>query len=180
MKPRCRWLIAGKLVPYRLLVALIENRRVDGKVRQEQIADLGSIDGYLLSGFYPDGAPADEQWHRASVQARRQFWIDALERLERLANRVSAEAREGIIEAIMRRIPILTEDDRRTADLFEWKHLASSLHRMNDGTRKMIESSERAREKIDQNLAELRQENDREAAGIVQAQTEVRKRLPRI
>jgi hypothetical protein len=179
VKPRCRWLIGGKLVPHRLLVALIENRRVDGKVRQEQIADLGSIDGYLLSGFYPDGAPADEQWHRASVQARRQFWLGALERLDRLANRVSAEAREGIIEAIMGRIPILTEDDRRAADLFEWKHLASSLHRMSHETKKMIESSERARATIDQNLAGLRQEDDRQTANMVRAQTEVLKRLPR-
>jgi hypothetical protein len=179
MKPRCRWLIAGKLVPYRLLVALIVNRRVDGKVRQEHIADLGSIDEYMLPGFYPDGAPSDEQWHRGSVQARRQFWLGAFEKLERLGNRVSAEHREAFIEEMMRRIPIPTSEERRTADLFEWKHLALSMQTMNHQTKKMIKSSEQARARIDQNLAGLRQEDDRETATMARAQTEVLKRLSR-
>jgi hypothetical protein len=56
MRPRCRWRIGVEhgveLQPYRLLVSLIENRRVDGKVRQEHVASLGAIDGHLLPSFY--------------------------------------------------------------------------------------------------------------------------------
>jgi hypothetical protein len=35
-----------------LLVSLSEIRRVDGKVRQDHIADLGAIDGIMLPSFY--------------------------------------------------------------------------------------------------------------------------------
>jgi hypothetical protein len=180
MKPRCRWLIAGKLVPYRLLVALIENRRVDGKVKQEQVADLGSIDGYLLPGFYPDGAPADEQWHRASVQARHEFWRVVLDGvLPRLANRVSEEAREGIVATILQRIPIPTGDDCRASNLYEWKHIASRWQDMNRSTNESIKLHVKMRDKIDRELAGLRQTSDRETENIVTAQTEVLKHLSR-
>ena len=56
MRPRCRWRIGLDqdviLVPYRLLVSLIANKRVEGKVRQEHVADLGAIDGHLLPMFF--------------------------------------------------------------------------------------------------------------------------------
>ena len=62
MKPRCRWRIGVDhglaLVPYRLHVQLAENRRVDGKVRQEHVADLGAIDGAMLADFWA-GIDAD-------------------------------------------------------------------------------------------------------------------------
>jgi hypothetical protein len=127
MKPRCRWLIDGKLTPYRLLVALIENRRIGGKVRQEHVADLGSIDGYLLPGFYPAGAPAVDKWRHASVIARDEFWKYVRVVLARLANRVSAEAADSIVAAIAQRIPIPTADDIWAADLIELKSAARSF-----------------------------------------------------
>ena len=39
-KPRCRWRIGQEevLAPYRLKVILVENKRVNGKVKQETIA----------------------------------------------------------------------------------------------------------------------------------------------
>jgi hypothetical protein len=180
MKPRCRWLIAGKLVPHRLLVALIENRRVDGKVKQEQIADLGSIDGYLLSGFYPDGAPADEQWHRASVQARLRFWRVVLDDvLPRLANRVSEEVREGIVASILQRIPIPTGDDCRASNLYEWKHIASGWQDMNNQTIGSIKTHLKMRDKIDHEIAGLQHDADRESANIAKAQAAVLKHSSR-
>ena len=49
MKPRCRWYIGKeeKLEPYRLKAILVENKRVNGKVKQETIAVLGSIDALI-------------------------------------------------------------------------------------------------------------------------------------
>jgi hypothetical protein len=54
LRPRCRWRIGGGRVPYRLLVAVIENRRVNGKVRQEHVADLGAIEGHWLPSFFAE------------------------------------------------------------------------------------------------------------------------------
>ena len=52
--PRCRWRIGDdeQLAPYRLKVLLVENRRVNGKVKQETIAQLGSIDATWLPEFW--------------------------------------------------------------------------------------------------------------------------------
>jgi hypothetical protein len=64
MKPRCprriglSELLAEPIAPYRLQVALIENRRVAGRVRQEHVADLGSVAGYLLPEFWTSLDPA--------------------------------------------------------------------------------------------------------------------------
>jgi hypothetical protein len=180
MKPRCRWLIAGKLVPYRLLVALIENRRVNGKVKQEQIADLGSIDGYMLPGFYPDGPPVDEQWHRASVEARRQFWRVLLDDvLPRLANRISAEDRDKIVTSIWKRIPMPTGDDGRASDLYDWKHIASSWQELNRQTNESIKTYVQMRDKINREIAGLRRDADRETANLAKAQAAVLKRSAR-
>jgi hypothetical protein len=92
---RWRWRIGppggAELVPHRLLVALIENRRVDGKVRQAHVAELGAIDGHLLSAFYAalepatvnailSGAEGMEAWYRASVRARVAPVLAALQR----------------------------------------------------------------------------------------------------
>ena len=46
LKPRCRWRIGREeeLAPYRLKVVLVDNKRVNGKVKQETIAVLGSIE----------------------------------------------------------------------------------------------------------------------------------------
>src|SRR5215475_3147045 len=77
MRPRCPWRIGVDqgiaLQPYRLFVSLVENHRVNGKVRQNHIADLGAIDGCLLSGFYAGVEPATvgailtDAWRRSSI-----------------------------------------------------------------------------------------------------------------
>src|SRR6516162_988788 len=59
-KPRCRWRIgldpeAGfdlALVPYRLQVQLIENRREGSRIRQEHVADLGAVDAWFIPEFW--------------------------------------------------------------------------------------------------------------------------------
>jgi hypothetical protein len=68
VKPRCRWRIGLGAVdtaiaihipaPYRLQVQLVENRRVEGKVRQELTSISCSVDGHLLPEFWRGVDPA--------------------------------------------------------------------------------------------------------------------------
>jgi hypothetical protein len=92
---------------------LAECRRIDGKVKQEHIADLGSIEGCLLLSFWagiePEHANAArlnlEEWFKASIRARIAFWRPLEEKLARLANRVNEDERAAIRAAIEKRIP---------------------------------------------------------------------------
>jgi hypothetical protein len=173
MKPRCRWRIKG-LVPYRLLVALIENRRIDGKVRQEHIADLGSIAGHLLPGFYPDGPPADDRWHYASLLERHEYWLKVDELMLRLANRVSAEAVELIVARIEDRIPRPTGgDDQRMFDLIQWKQAARGAQHFYRCANREIERHERTLVKTQRELVEARKSADALSTEMVKAQIEV-------
>src|ERR1017187_370375 len=117
MRPRCRWRIGAGvtediwLVPYRLLVSLVETRRIDGKVRQECVADLGAIDGHLLPGFYAGLDPAtvanicEDDWPARSECHRAGFWQSVDKRLARLGNRLAAEAEHAIRRALHDRVP---------------------------------------------------------------------------
>jgi hypothetical protein len=60
----------------RLQVSLVETSRIDGKVRHEHIASIGSVD------VLP------------SVEDRLAFWQRLHERLAKLSNRVDATARD--------------------------------------------------------------------------------------
>jgi hypothetical protein len=126
MHPRCRWRIGAgevKLQPYRLLVGIVENRRVEGKVRQEIVADLGAIDGYLLPGFYAGLDPiiAENEmgslhWRCASLYARAAFWQALHEKLSRLANRIDAQTAAALMAAIHSRIPMLRDGEMQSID----------------------------------------------------------------
>jgi hypothetical protein len=80
--------------PSRLQVSIVETRRLDGRVRHEHIASLGSIETPL------------------SVSGRIVFWQQVNERLGRLSNRVVAAAQGKIRGDIHARIPMVTLDER--------------------------------------------------------------------
>jgi hypothetical protein len=94
MKPRCRWRIGVdqgvKPAPYRLEASLAENRRVDGKVQQEHVVSLGTIDAHLLPFFWNRLDPEvlakarSEDWELRSIRARQAFWEATKPRLGRL------------------------------------------------------------------------------------------------
>ena len=138
IKPRCRWRIGVEhgieLAPYRLNVAVVENRRIDGKVRQSCLVQLGSFEGAWLPDFYADVDPdlADQikadvamkveyatitpevakgmqievaTWQRRSAQKRYQYWEDLDRRLSRLGNRIDPKTEAAIREQIHERIP---------------------------------------------------------------------------
>ena len=156
MKPRCGWRIEG-VVPYRLQVSLVENKRVDGKVRQEHIADLGAIDGYMLPSFYPDGAPQDEAWTRQSVRLRDAFWQNIEQVLSRLGNRIDPEYRNELRAAIHARIPMLTVDEREALPKWQTKEQVFAWHRMADMYVSLITQAEKDSAQHEQAIKHLRE-----------------------
>lgn len=83
----------------RLPASLIETRRVDGKVRHEHIASLGSIATPLI------------------VADRIAFWRRLHERLAKLDNRLDGEAQAKLLGVVHARIPMVTADEQRTLQL---------------------------------------------------------------
>jgi hypothetical protein len=79
----------------RLQVSVVESRRVDGRVRVEHIAALGSV-----------GEPA-------TIAERVAFWGNLHRRLDALSNRIGEDDRAKIIGAIYARIPMVTVDEQR-------------------------------------------------------------------
>ena len=80
---------------HELQVSLCETRWVDGRVRQEHIAQFGSVE-----------VPQ-------SVEERIAFWKRLHERLARLSNRIDANALGKILGDIHTRIPMVTLDEQR-------------------------------------------------------------------
>ena len=118
-------------MPYRLKVILVENKRVNGKVKQETIAVLGSIDAMLLPEFW-DGVDKKavaklktEKWELYSLQARIAFWKIANPRLKRLANRLGPDIKRIRIAA-HKRVPWPMEAGKRRLEILEAKERLDS------------------------------------------------------
>jgi len=74
---------------------IFESRRENGKVRHEHLASLGSIETPL------------------SVATRIEFWRRLHERLDQLSNRLDAETRGKVMDAVHARVPMVTPDEQR-------------------------------------------------------------------
>jgi len=116
----------------RVQVSLVETSRIEGKVRHEHIASLGSV-----------------EWP-PSVEARITFWQRLHERLAKLSNRVDATAQAKILGDIHTRIPMVTLDEQRALQLRNAEadeRFWSSLHDMNEvkveGHRQLVATAER-------------------------------------
>ena len=87
-------------------IELVENRRIDGRVRQEHVADLGSVPGWLLPEFRAGLDPETvaktktEDWDTRSIKARMAFWDQAKPRLDHLANRLDPKTFRIIIHPL--------------------------------------------------------------------------------
>jgi len=84
---------------HRLQVSIVETRRVDGKVRHEHVASLGSI-----------ADPTD-------ARDRLAFWLKLHERLASLSNRVDAAMQAIIFGKVHERIPMVLPDEQRALQL---------------------------------------------------------------
>ena len=163
VKPRCRWRIGVehglKLVPYRLNVALAENKRADGKVRQEHIAQIGSIDASWLPEFWEGIDPAlaakikGESWEMNSLRARTAFWKDANHRLKQLANRLGPDMKRIRIAAHAR-VPYPMEPERKKLELLEAKEDFDLARSQLEASKKIIPISKKLVKKAQENLAE--------------------------
>jgi hypothetical protein len=151
--PRCRWAIqvpgSSPLEPYRLKVLLIENTRINGKVKQSLVATLGSIDATLLDYFYGEIAPeiaaglrcAD--WRHRSLTERQAFWNGVLERMGAIGdNRLSADDRKAIRRAIHRVIPWVMEEEKKELTLLDAKRDCRSIKRMRENWEERAERHE--------------------------------------
>jgi hypothetical protein len=85
--------------PNRLQISVVETRRLDGRVRHEHIASLGSIETPL------------------SVAGRIVFWQRVNERLGKLSNRIDPAMQGKVRGDIHARIPMVTLDEQRALQL---------------------------------------------------------------
>jgi hypothetical protein len=84
--------IRSRLHHRRLQISLIDTRRIDGRVRQEHVAALGSV-------------PPD-----MSVQDRVAFWTKLHPRLSRLDNRLDPSTRARIMGELHKIVPMVPPD----------------------------------------------------------------------
>jgi hypothetical protein len=116
---------------------LVENTRVNGKVKQELVATLGSIDATLLDSFWAD-VGEDElvrlrvpDWRHRSLRARTDFWQGVLERMGKVGNnRLSQDQRKAIRREIHKVVPWVMEAEKKELEdldareeLAAWKRL---------------------------------------------------------
>jgi hypothetical protein len=83
----------------RLQVSLVETHRVDGKVRHEHVASLGSV-------------PLPP-----SIADRVAFWSRLHERLAKLSNRLGPDLHGKVLGDVHAKVPMPTADEQRTLQL---------------------------------------------------------------
>jgi hypothetical protein len=152
MRPRCRWVIdkTRRMEPYRLKVALVENTRVDGKVKQELVATLGSIDATWLDSFW--AAVGDDElarfrvpdWRHQSLKARRAFWQDVLARMGKIGdNRLTQDQRKAIRREIHKVVPWVMEHERTELELAEAKREFKAAQKSQANTQAMVVANDK-------------------------------------
>src|SRR4051794_40517820 len=101
----------------RLKVYVVENARRDGKVVQETVAYLGSVDTRALL------ANGDERRELLSVRERITIWEVANSKLKNLINRLGGEAEvKRLRMAVHARVPWPMEAERERMRLLEEAH----------------------------------------------------------
>jgi hypothetical protein len=137
----------------RLKVYIVENHRRNGRVAQEIVAYLGSIEAELL---VPPGERECE-----SISARIAFWETANPKLKNLANRLGDETRR-LRMAVHARIPWPKEPERERLEMLKAKAKAELWHGLYSQTAKMIEANENLMARVSEQNKELRRDALRE------------------
>jgi hypothetical protein len=105
--------------PNRLQVSLIETSRVDGKVKHQHVASLGSI-----------AVP----WETSD---RITFWLALHQRLALLSNRIGADDLHKLMAAIHDRLPMAMTDEQRRLQRDNAEQdlsVCASLHGINESS----------------------------------------------
>ncbi len=168
LKPRCRWRIGREeaLAPYRLKVVLVENKRINGKVKQETIAVLGSIEATWLPEFWEgidQKAAAKlkaDDWELRSLQWRTAFWKGANHRLKQLANRLGPDLKR-IRMAAHARVPYPMEAGKNRLEFLEAKEDFAFWRGHVEYLERRIAGHEKIKKKAEQEIAEDKKEVQR-------------------
>jgi hypothetical protein len=168
VKPRCRWVIGSErqLEPYSLKLTLVENTRIDGKVRQAIIVRLGSIDATWLDSFW-SAVGVDElarirrpNWRLHSLQQRIAFWEGVLARMGRVGNnRLTAGQRKAARREIHKVVPWVMEHERKELKVLEAKREFEEGQFIHAQLEKRIALNEKQRAAIEQELVQDRKKS---------------------
>jgi hypothetical protein len=101
--------------PNRLQVSILEAHRAGGKVTNEHIASLGSIEVPM------------------SVGGRQLFWANLWDRLTSLSNRIGADDQAKIRNAMHARIPMVMPDEANAEEAAYWERYSATF--MESGAR---------------------------------------------
>jgi len=142
----------------RLFARLVEGRRVDGRVRQEHVGQLGWV-------------PANVA---LTVADRRAFWVSAEAALARLSNRLDPKTEGDIRMALHARVPIVTPAELQALALEQAKRDARLWKSQAAQGEKIVEASEALVAGAQKQLAAQRDvlERDRRRAADAQARLE--------
>jgi hypothetical protein len=91
----------------RLQVSVLETRRTAGKVANEHIASLGSVEVPM------------------TVAGRQAFWAHLWERLPKLSNRIGADDQVKIRNAVHARIPMVMPEEANAAEAAYWQEYSA-------------------------------------------------------
>ncbi len=154
----------GHLELYRLKVEVLANSRVNGKIKQEVVASLGSIDALWLESFWM-AAPAPEwrpvNWELWSLTNRTAFWQAVLGRMARVGdNRLSKDDRVAIRRAMHKVVPWVMEPERKRLAVLEAQRTYAEVKHMHEWAEKHVADDKR---RIAQHTKSLR-ENEAESA----------------
>jgi hypothetical protein len=120
----------------RLQPSLMQTRRVDGKVRSEHIASLGSVDVDV------------------SVRERLAFWAKLPGRLARLANRVGVDEHGKIYGALHDRIPMVTPEEQGAVQEENFKDDERFWEALRDSGAGIVEGHKELFAKAEKTIAE--------------------------
>jgi hypothetical protein len=128
--------IRSRLHHQRLQISLIDTRRIDGKVRQEHIASLGSV-------------PPDP-----SVQDRRTFWTQVHPRLSRLDNRLDTATRGRIMGELHKLVPMVSLDAAVADKVTVAAGNVDRSTALRDGLQEMVDAKKAMVAKLQRDIAE--------------------------
>src|SRR4051794_12375619 len=138
---------------WRLKVYVVENTRRDGKVVQETVAYLGSVDTRALT------ANGDERRELLSVRERVAFWEAANPKLKNLVNRLGGEAGVNRLRmAVRARVPWPMEAERERMRMLDE---ALQWHHAYDGSVMVIGLNDRTIASSKEGIAKAEAENSR-------------------
>jgi hypothetical protein len=124
----------------RLRASLVETRRVEGKVRHEHIASLGTIDAGL------------------SIADRIAFWQQLHHRLDRLANRLDTVAYAKVLGEIHAHIPMATFEEVRALQIANAEADERLWHQLSELQAEQAESNSQLATKAGHAAAEAKEQ----------------------